>query len=252
MSGLTPPGGRSGADPEPTRPPDRVYAPLPSTSYRRLSDPRLPPDATDVTLSGVALGLSLALPVPLAPVVGTCLAMVALVRRRFRSTGMISTALVLGLLVSAIQVVALVSVIGEMVNESKPPGGREGTLDVHDLAVGDCFDSATVRGHATGGPTDTREVEARPCEQEHDLEVFELIELTGEDLPDREEIEGLAERCLTAFAEFVGRPYDDSSFEVYYLYPTETSWRLRGDRDLTCVAGHPRRQVTGSLRGRNR
>ncbi|MCR1782673.1 hypothetical protein KVF89_09030 [Nocardioides carbamazepini] len=147
-------------EPEPDRPPDRVYAPLPPTSYRRLSaPPPPPPDATDVTLSGVALGLSLALLVPLAPVVGTCLALVALLRRRFRSTGMISTALLLGVLASTIQVVALVSAIEELVNESKPPGTRDGSLDVHDLAVGDCFDSPDLRdlsGAARPAPARSR------------------------------------------------------------------------------------------------
>ncbi len=108
-----------------------------------------------------------------------------------------------------------------------------GDLDVMTVQPGDCFND----------PSDEEDVvfqlEAIPCSQPHDNEVFaveSVAGLFGSDYPGRQTLEEHAYEVCSgrAFDSYVGTPYLDSSLEVFTLTPTDDSWS-EGDRDVVCV-----------------
>lgn len=77
-------------------------------------------------------------------------------------------------------------------------------------------------------------VEVVECTELHDLEVYQVA-----DLPDQDFDEGAIDSqsfdmCLETFDGFIGTPYIDSEFEIYYLIPSEESW-ADGDREVVCA-----------------
>ena len=61
------------------------------------------------------------------------------------------------------------------------------------------------------------------------------------DFPGDEAMIALADmECMEAFERWVGRPYNESSLELGYLWPVEENWDV-GDRTILCLAFRPRR-----------
>jgi Septum formation len=122
------------------------------------------------------------------------------------------------------------------------PGGE---ITAFDLEEGDCWNQ----------PTDSEEVSSATvvgCDTPHDLEVYEVYQVTFTEFPGEEEIGSSVESdCIARFAAFVGVEYQDSTLNVISLYPTQASWDM-GDREATCSVGDPAGQTTGSLRGSGR
>lgn len=103
-----------------------------------------------------------------------------------------------------------------------------------DLAVGDC-----ISGDLT----------VVDCSTEHDSEAYASITVPGDDFPGDESIATQAgQGCTDAFTEFVGIPYDDSSLDYAFYFPTEGSWAA-GDRRILCLIVDPETRVAGSLEG---
>ena len=122
---------------------------------------------------------------------------------------------------------------------------EEGDLAADSVEVGDCFDDP-------GNLDDVAEVPAIPCDQPHANEAYHAfdIEVDGDEFPGAEQIEQLAtDGCLTEFEAFVGTPYAESSLDIFYLAPSESSWNDFDDREVLCavydVDGEP---LTGSAR----
>lgn len=108
-----------------------------------------------------------------------------------------------------------------------------GDLDVMTLQPGDCFDD----------PGNDEEVvfqlEAVPCSEPHDNEVFAVESIAGvfdSDYPGRQALEEHAYAVCSGpvFDSYVGTPYLDSVLDVFTLTPTDDSWS-EGDRDVVCV-----------------
>ena len=122
--------------------------------------------------------------------------------------------------------------------------------DVTALAVGDCFDLV-----------ETAEVTSVPtidCAEEHDLEVYAIVTMDGDDFPGADAVlTETADRCGDEFEGFLGIAYTAAlargEYDFTSLYPTEESWKL-GDREIVCAIAATTpdglvSRVTGSLKG---
>jgi hypothetical protein len=121
---------------------------------------------------------------------------------------------------------------------------RAGQLDVTDLRVGDCFDLTNPEA------LQVQEVAARPCAQAHHYELLFIDEMTGTAYPDHDTVQTFViQRCLPAFASYVGVDYQVSLLELDWFSPTDAGWS-HGDRTVQCAIFDPNLdQVTGSLKG---
>lgn len=114
------------------------------------------------------------------------------------------------------------------------------------IAVGECTDleAAETTQEVTDIPTVS-------CDSDHKWETFAEKQFDLEDaFPGSESILDAADEfCATEFATFVGAAYEDSAYELQYLYPTDGSWATLGDRTITCLIGLPEGGIVGTLKG---
>lgn len=124
---------------------------------------------------------------------------------------------------------------------------KPGDLTAVDLRVGDCFD---LKDPAAAQLED---VAARPCSQEHEFELFFSASMPEGAYPAETAFDEYVQaNCVPAFATYVGKAYDDSELDVYWMFPTTEAWG-QGDHSIQCAVYHPLiHQLTGSLKGSNR
>ena len=124
-----------------------------------------------------------------------------------------------------------------------------GTLQIADLRVGDCFDLTEATA------TEISEVDAKPCTDAHEYEMFHITTWTGagETYPtDDEWVSFFLQDCTTGFADFVGRDYQTSELDFVPFTPTEEGWG-DGDRVVQCAVVDPLdTELTESLRNAER
>lgn len=148
-----------------------------------------------------------------------------------------------------VPLLALVLAVGWLASSARRAGDgtltSAGPVSVHDLRVGDCFDVASA-----GGISD---VQARPCGESHEFEVFHVVTSSAAAFPDEAEMARiLAEDCVAAFEPYVGQTYGASRFHVTQITPTADSWAA-GDRIFTCLLHDPSdARLSGSARGSGR
>lgn len=121
---------------------------------------------------------------------------------------------------------------------------NSGNLQMNDLRVGDCFDLKDP------GAEVVEEVEAKPCTQAHQFEMFHVSNMPDGEYPSDEQFNAWIEQnCLPAFAAYVGRSFEESLLEVLPVTPTEDAWD--DDTSVQCVLAGPEKneQLTSSLRG---
>jgi hypothetical protein len=101
---------------------------------------------------------------------------------------------------------------------------------VNDLEVGDCVEL----------DTDSLELSTLPvvdCDEPHQGEVFLVEELfeDGGDFPGAESLDRrIQDTCAgEAFEQYVGVPYLESRYELFYAAPSPETWD-RGDRTAVC------------------
>ncbi|UTW44725.1 septum formation family protein [bacterium SCSIO 12696] len=118
----------------------------------------------------------------------------------------------------------------------------EGSVDAFSVKVGDCFNEPK------GAEVET--VVGVPCNEPHDSEVFYQFDIESQEFP-TQTVEQIAnDGCLEKFEAFVGKNYNDSLLELYYLYPTRESWVRMNDRAVTCAVYHSQnKKLTSSARG---
>jgi hypothetical protein len=149
-----------------------------------------------------------------------------------------------------IGLVIVIALGGALFAARRDEGGQivgAGDLQVFDLQPGDCFDLKD--------PTDEEvaDVEAKPCNEPHEFEMFLITTLPDGEYPDETTFVGYLEReCLPAFAEYVGTSYEQSRLDIYWLTPTEPGWGA-GDREMQCAVFDPiDEELTESMRGAER
>jgi len=222
------------------------------------------PARSDNGIGWTAVGLSWVLCVPFLPLAGAVLAVIALARKRFRPRWVVVVALLVALTGTALQIAV---VANPDFRDAFSDGFDEGSdaddaddaddRDVNGIGVttaklrtGDCLDDPALRdlkADETEESTTSFMVTVHPCHEPHDFEVFAAFPIHAKDFPGQTGIERVVQRCFPAFRGFVGTSYGRSDFEVYYYGPTQQSWRLIQDKKITCLVGHPKRQVRGTL-----
>ena len=114
---------------------------------------------------------------------------------------------------------------------------------VFTLPVGACFDDS-----------DDEQVSSVPevdCSEPHDNEVFAVFDYTdSETFPGSTAMNDAAQDlCIAQFESYVGLSYEESSFGVFPITPTEGSWDS-GDREIICALYNPDlSKLTGSMKG---
>lgn len=97
---------------------------------------------------------------------------------------------------------------------------------VFDLSVGDCFDSPETE--------EISRIETIACDAPHDHEVYLLFDLNATNFPGADAVARTAsDGCLAGFDEYVGIAYAESTLDVGFLPPSETTWDS-GDREVVC------------------
>lgn len=167
-----------------------------------------------------------------------------------------STRTRLVLVVAAIAILGAVGAIffaGEAERDEEGALVSSGTLQVTDLQVGDCFDSAI--DETVGETVEVQGVDAIPCGEPHRNQVYAITELPdGSDAPfpgDDAAFESSGLLCLETFDDFVGLAYEESVLDISVVYPSADTWG-RGDREVVCAVYDPAGPVTGSLEDANR
>jgi hypothetical protein len=117
-----------------------------------------------------------------------------------------------------------------------------GDLDVFKLRVGDCFQDSDMG--------EIFNVEAVPCGQPHDNEVYFVFNIEDDNWPGDEFVEFTAdEGCLPAFETYVGATYEESRLDFSWLVPTERSWKEKNDREVACILYDANlERLSGSMR----
>lgn len=154
----------------------------------------------------------------------------------------------LGWLIVAVIVVGA-AITGWYFSASRSSTGeitKQGDLTAADLRVGDCFD---LKDPAAD---EINDVTAIPCGKEHEFELFFVGSLPEGAYPAEDAFKAyVTTNCFPAFGTFVGKTYEDSELDIYWLIPTDDAWRA-GDREVQCSAFHPRiHRLTQSLKGSN-
>ncbi|QYJ05034.1 septum formation family protein [Nocardioides panacisoli] len=269
MSDLTPPGHQGpaptggGASPPPPpgagAPPPPPPPPAPPSAYAGPEQPR-----RDTGLAWTSLALSALLCLPLSPLVGMVLAVVALVRRR-AAVWVPGLALIIGLVCTALQVDQAVRSFDDLRDgvqqglrdaadreaEEAREGEGDGVVSTLRVEPGDCLDDPTVAGMGDE-LVETDEATLVPCEDPHDFEAFAQLRMADGDFPGQPAIDEESRACFEEFETFVGAAYADSDLELYLYFPTESSWDLFGDRTITCLVGLPGDSLRGSMAGTER
>lgn len=116
-------------------------------------------------------------------------------------------------------------------SEEDDGDGTPGIEDVPTADVGACLNLADVL--STGGVSDIPTVD---CTEEHDAQVFAVVELPDGDFPGDDAIAtSISDECEAAFEGFIGTPPTDSALSFDGLGPSEATWSV-GDREIICLA----------------
>ncbi len=112
-----------------------------------------------------------------------------------------------------------------------------------DLKAGDCFERPTGR---------FKNVDTVPCEQDHDLEAFAVLEHPAAPeapFPGMDELLRYASpQCLVEFQSYAGVPFDQLNLQDVYITPRESAWN-DGARRVVCAVGpEDERPTKGSIK----
>lgn len=257
-SPLPPPGGPPIGHPQAhpyANPYTNPYAGQGANPYAWTGHGSEPPPST--TLAAWALGAA-CVPCVLTQVVGLVLAVVVLVRcRDGRDHG---KGLAIGAIAAALGWLLLLGGLTALGFAIDAENQRDEGQEPGELAEGDSVESFALEvGDCVMLPDEdedlVRDVTSVPCDKPHEAEVYATVRIGGTSWPGEDEVIDQADRrCEEEFGRFVGMPYQDSELEMFYLYPTKSSWNLNDDREASCwvVAMPEGTTVTGSLEGARR
>lgn len=115
-----------------------------------------------------------------------------------------------------------------------------------ELSVGDC---ATIPpdGSASDGMAEVRIVD---CDEEHQLEVFHVLELGPEQTVPDVMVDEITDVCLgAAWTDYLGVAPDETSLELLPIPPAADDLADGEDREVVCTVREPGNATrTGSLR----
>lgn len=118
-------------------------------------------------------------------------------------------------------------------------------VDPNALQAGDCFNDPEAN------TTQVTELEAVPCDEPHDNEVFHVFDLDDSDFPGVDEVKEFGlDGCEPALEEYVGATAEEAGLAIVPVTPTEQSWNDRDDRTVICALYKADgSRLTGSIEG---
>ncbi len=124
----------------------------------------------------------------------------------------------------------------------------EGSVAADEISVGDCVNDP--EGVESEEGAEFTSIDAVPCDQPHDNEVYHQYELPEGDWPGDDAVfQSAGEGCQGEFEAFVGTPYDQSALDFAPIVPNQVAWD-EGDREVSCAVYDPEGgKVTGTLKG---
>ena len=102
-------------------------------------------------------------------------------------------------------------------------GGEVGAFRIR---LGDCM--------VDPGEGTIESVEAVPCSDPHDLEIYHAFNAVGTDFPADMDMQADL-GCYNAFEPFVGETYERSMYDYMIITPTPESWAELDDREVLCA-----------------
>lgn len=195
-----------------------------------------PPGRNGFAIAGFVLSL---FGIVLLSVIFAVIGLVQIKDRGQRGKGLGIAALV----ISAVWIVVITAAVALAVVTSaeREEAGEiteQGSVSAFEVRAGDCFNNPPIDAQATS-------IDAVLCSQPHDAEAFAAFEIPGEQYPSDKAVIRQAEAgCVARFEDFIGLPYAESVYEVVYLHPTRSSWRLADDRIVLCAVTDPAGRIT--------
>lgn len=126
----------------------------------------------------------------------------------------------------------------------------EGRVSTEDLQPGDCLLFPTGKDADSG--FQVYDLQAVPCKEPHDMEVFETWDYSPPSFPGDNALGSyVSEVCQRRFESYTGVPYpNDVRFDFLPFTPTEESWK-RGNHTANCfLVTIDGSQMVGQQRGR--
>jgi hypothetical protein len=113
---------------------------------------------------------------------------------------------------------------------------------ISEVAVHQCFD-ADLEAETL------RVVRIADCVVAHTGEAYAKVraELAGLSAEDKGAV--ATQQCAAAFGTFVGKPYEQSELDMYYVVLAD---RAVADGNVLCLVGMPGTRLTGTMRGSQR
>ncbi len=118
-----------------------------------------------------------------------------------------------------------------------------GGLGVFVMQTGDCFN--------VPDGFQVVSIEAVPCFDPHDAEVYAIFDIEGSAYPGDNAIGSATDLgCYKRFQGFVGHAYETSVLDIYSLHPLEDGWVELDDREVVCsVVNYDGSKLTRSQAG---
>ncbi len=118
-----------------------------------------------------------------------------------------------------------------------------GGLGVFVMQAGDCFN--------VPDGLQVVSIEAVPCHDPHDAEVYALFDIEGSVYPGDDAVDSATDLgCYQRFEGFVGHAYETSVLDIYSLHPLEDGWVELNDREVVCsIVNYDGSKLIGSQAG---
>ncbi|WP_350279372.1 DUF4190 domain-containing protein [Kribbella sp. HUAS MG21] len=116
------------------------------------------------------------------------------------------------------------------------------TVSISQVDVGRCFD-ADLEAESL------RLVRIANCAAPHTGEAYAKVQAALVGLPAAQTGAVATQQCAGAFAEFVGKSYESSDLDMYYVVLGD---RAVADGNVLCLVGMPGTRLTGTMRGSQR
>lgn len=175
----------------------------------------------------------------LAPIAAV-LALIAL--PRIRKSGGRGRSLAIGALVISCCWVIAIGVAAGLALYGERQAGIGRTVAIGQVQVQQCFD-ADLDGASL------RMARIADCAVAHTGEAYAKVKATLTGLTAEQKSSAATQQCATAFATFVGKPYERSELDMYYVVLED---RAVADGNVLCMVGKPGEQLSGSMRGSQR
>ena len=119
---------------------------------------------------------------------------------------------------------------------------KRGNASIFELSVGDCT-KQELEAEATS-------IDLVPCTEPHTHEAYFSVDYVGDAYPGSATLEVFAEqKCVGAFADYVGVELAQSNFYFTYLYPSVTTWQSKNDRQVMCFVVSRDELLVASVKG---